>query len=284
MAHEHEVIDKDLLFTIDPDTMEISCAGTVKALKCGDHRAEKYSFSMPRYIEGHDMILCNKVEVHYNNIKYNKEIRETTIKKSFDEVQDFGLSESEDTVAFTWLVSGDATQLEGTLNFCIRFACMDGDKIEYQKFTEIYESIPVGASIWNTEAVKKEYADVLEQWREELMGNGGATDERIADAVEKYLSEHPIDTGSKATIGTVNLLADKWSGSENLYSQVVAIDGVTENSQVDLTPSVEQLVAFYKKDLTFVTEQENGIVTVYAIGQKPENDYTIQVTITEVDT
>lgn len=88
--------------------------------------------------------------------------------------------------------------------------------------------------------------------------------------------------GSSATIGTVNLVAAKWVGSENLYSQIVTIDGVTENSQVDLTPSVEQLVVFYEKDLTFVTENEDGVVTVYAIGQKPTNDYTIQVTITEV--
>ena len=52
---------------------------------------------------------------------------------------------------------------------------------------------------------------------------------------------------------------------------------------MDLTPSVEQLAVFYDKDLTFVTENEDGVVTVYAIGQKPTNDYTIQVTITEVN-
>lgn len=88
----------------------------------------------------------------------------------------------------------------------------------------------------------------------------------------------------KASIGTVELLSSNWTGSGNLYSQVVSVEGVTvtENSQVDLTPSVEQLVVFYEKDLTFVTEQENSILTVYVIGQKPENDYTIQVTITEV--
>ena len=83
-------------------------------------------------------------------------------------------------------------------------------------------------------------------------------------------------------IGEVTLVASAWVGSESPYSQVVAIDGVTENTQVDLTPSVEQLAIFYEKDLAFVTENENGIVTVYAIGEKPQNDYTIQVTMTEV--
>lgn len=88
--------------------------------------------------------------------------------------------------------------------------------------------------------------------------------------------------GSIARVSEVTLYADKWEGGENLYSQVVSIDGVTENSQVDITPNVAQLVIFYEKDLTFVTENEGGVVTVYAIGQKPTSDYTIQVTLTEV--
>ena len=88
---------------------------------------------------------------------------------------------------------------------------------------------------------------------------------------------------SSARIGEVNLLASKWVGEDHLYSQVVNIEGVTEKSQVDLTPNVQQLLAFYEKDLAFVTENEDGVVTVFAIGQKPGNDYTIQVTITEVD-
>lgn len=86
-----------------------------------------------------------------------------------------------------------------------------------------------------------------------------------------------------AKIGTVNLLAERWEGENNLYSQEVFIEGVTEYSQVDITPDVEQLSIFYEKDITFVTENEDGVVTVYVIGQKPTNDYTIQVTITEVD-
>ena len=83
-------------------------------------------------------------------------------------------------------------------------------------------------------------------------------------------------------LGEVTLLASAWVGQDRLYSQVVNIEGVTENSQVDLTPDIQQLMVFYEKDLTFVTENEDGVVTVYAIGQKPTNDYTIQVTITEV--
>ena len=85
-----------------------------------------------------------------------------------------------------------------------------------------------------------------------------------------------------ARIASVSLLASKWTGSGSLYSQVVSIAGITENSQVNLTPSVEQLSIFYDKDLTFITENDGGVVTVYVIGQKPQNDYTIQANIVEV--
>lgn len=88
--------------------------------------------------------------------------------------------------------------------------------------------------------------------------------------------------GSSSYITNVTLLAANWKGTASPYSQVVNVAGVTANSQVDLTPSVEQLSIFHTKDLTFVTENVGGVVTVYAIGQKPANDYTIQATITEV--
>ena len=87
---------------------------------------------------------------------------------------------------------------------------------------------------------------------------------------------------AKAWVSEVTLLSAKWVGSENLYSQVVQIDGITENSQVDLTPSVEQLAIFHDKDIAFVAENEDGVVTIFCVGQKPANDYTIQITITEV--
>ena len=106
---------------------------------------------------------------------------------------------------------------------------------------------------------------------------------QVEAAVNAYLKANPGLAVPTSSIGTVELLASKWTtSSTNLYSQVVNVAGVTENSQVDLTPSVEQLVVFYEKDLTFVTENDGGTVTVYAIGQKPTNDYVIQVTITEV--
>ena len=108
-----------------------------------------------------------------------------------------------------------------------------------------------------------------------------AADKEKLAGIESYINEQ-INSASIARIAEVELLSSNWVGENSPYYQVVNIEGVTEFSQVDLTPSIEQLVIFYEKDLGFVTENEDGVVTVYAIGQKPENDYTIQVTITEV--
>lgn len=88
--------------------------------------------------------------------------------------------------------------------------------------------------------------------------------------------------GSTTKISSVVLSASKWVGSASLYSQVVTIPGVTENSKIDLNPTVEQLSIFHNKDISFVIGNKNGVTTAYCIGQKPTNDYTMQVTITEV--
>lgn len=112
---------------------------------------------------------------------------------------------------------------------------------------------------------------------------GSITPEKVLKGTISIPQKEPVLIGgSLPKIGEVTLLASAWVGEDNLYHQVVEIEGVTENSQVDLTPDVQQLAIFYNKDLAFVTENEDGVVTVYAIGQKPTNDYTIQVTITEV--
>ena len=107
-----------------------------------------------------------------------------------------------------------------------------------------------------------------------------AVEERIILA-EELLAE--MKNAPVAWITEVTLLAEAWAGADGLYSQLVSIDGATEYSKVDLLPSVEQLAIFHNKDVGFVTENEDGVVTVYAIGDKPLLDYTMQAQITEVE-
>ena len=90
------------------------------------------------------------------------------------------------------------------------------------------------------------------------------------------------DSPVASTVTDITIRASAWKGTASPYSQVVSIAGVTAYTKVDLLPSVEQLAIFHNKDIAFVTENENGVVTVYAIGDKPANDYTIQAILTEV--
>lgn len=110
--------------------------------------------------------------------------------------------------------------------------------------------------------------------------------------VGEYIQVSEVDSDGKVTATEavqvkpkeveITLLASNWLTGSNWYYQTVHIEGITKYSKVDLTPSIEQLAIFRDKDLTFVTENEDGVVTVYALGDKPTNDYTIQATIKEV--
>lgn len=122
--------------------------------------------------------------------------------------------------------------------------------------------------------------DMPDGYNAQIDPNGDAvTLEALAREVAKY-----VDGGVAVSSRIVNvtLPSSKWEGADSLYSQTVTIDGITEYSKVDLLPSVEQLAIFHNKDVTFVTENEDGVVTVYAIGDKPLLDYSMQAQITEV--
>ena len=80
-------------------------------------------------------------------------------------------------------------------------------------------------------------------------------------------------------------LDTNWQQADDLrYYQVVTVQNatITPRSKVDLQPSAEQLTIFHEKDLAFVAENDNGVVSVYCVGQVPQNPYTLQVTVTEV--
>lgn len=57
---------------------------------------------------------------------------------------------------------------------------------------------------------------------------------------------------------------------------------ITPNSKVDLQITSEQMVVFYEKSLAFVTENDDGVVTVYCVGSIPKNDYIVPAIITEI--
>ena len=169
MAHIHEVIDSDKCFTIDPITrLIVNDAGNKKTqLIQNDHNSERFAFQLPRYIEGHDMSLSNKVEVHYINLDQSSNERSVGVY----EVTDLALSEDNESVLLSWLISNNATKYVGVLSFAICFKCMSDDVIDYSWNTAINSSIQIAKGMYNSEIIIKDYIDVLEVWKEEFMSS-----------------------------------------------------------------------------------------------------------------
>jgi hypothetical protein len=81
---------------------------------------------------------------------------------------------------------------------------------------------------------------------------------------------------------TVTMLADAWEGDSMPYSQTITCNGATANSKVDLQPTAVQIVELQNNETTLMLQNDNGVVTAWAIGNKPTQNYTMQALMTEV--
>lgn len=168
MAHKHSVYDTDLHYKIDAITGAITDESTTKrVLKQNDHNSERRTFEIPRYIDGHDTALCNKIYIHYLNI--DAATREEN--PGMYEVTDMQLSpEDENVVILSWLISRNVTKFAGSLSFLISFLCIsDSGEIDYQWNTDINSDRNVSKGMNNSEVVVEKYADVIEQWRQQVL-------------------------------------------------------------------------------------------------------------------
>ena len=119
---------------------------------------------------------------------------------------------------------------------------------------------------------------------------------KIGDGINEFstLPYMSVDSFILPTPASITIYPDKWEQAkddegnliEKRYYQYVDVDNaiITPNSKIDLQPKPEDLVIFHEKDLTFTAVNSGGKVRVCVIGQKPTNQYTMQVTVTEVAT
>ena len=117
---------------------------------------------------------------------------------------------------------------------------------------------------------------------------------KIGDGIHPFaeLPYMSVDSFILPTQISIVLDSDKWrdvlddSGTPipNRYYQPINTTNtvVTPTSKIDLQPSPEQLLIFKQKDISFTVINDNGDVRVCVVGQKPNNPYTIQATVTEV--
>jgi hypothetical protein len=88
--------------------------------------------------------------------------------------------------------------------------------------------------------------------------------------------------GTAAKIGSFNAPAADWKGATSPYSQIVQVDGVSVNSKLDLQLNVDQMELFHNQDITFSVANRGGVVSIYAVGDKPAADSVFTATISEV--
>lgn len=205
MAHIHGVFDTDTHFVLDPIEKKLTVAdgfSNVKVIQ-HDHNSERFTFEIPRYIEGHDMSTCNVATVHYLNVDGS------TKEESADiyEIDDLQISpENEDLVICSWLISRHATKYVGALFFVLRFECVNDGESNYALNTLVYEGVRVGKGLFNSEIIVEEYGDILTKWKAEVddaianVGQASVTKE----SVEKALGYTPSNFS-----GSYNDLKDK---------------------------------------------------------------------------
>lgn len=186
MAHLHSVYDTDQHFKIDAITREIiNQAERKNKLMQFDHNSERFTFELPRYVDGHDMTLSNQIRIHYINAGSARQQ-----SKDVYPVYDMQLSPNDSkTVIFSWLISQNATKYAGTLNFLVEFSCVDGEGIvEYTWHTEIFKGITISTGMSNTENLVVQVSDVVAQWEQELFGVGDSVVANIEDTKNAAVS------------------------------------------------------------------------------------------------
>lgn len=99
----------------------------------------------------------------------------------------------------------------------------------------------------------------------------------------------PVSTAQQTAINackvkknTISLPTASWTGS-GPYTQTVTITGITVNSKVDIQMDATALGVLIDSGTSAIwIENNNGTLTAKALGEKPNANLSVQVTITEV--
>lgn len=221
--HGTIIVDADHHFTIDVETRSITNSENKKtSLIQFDHNSERFSFDIKREIEGHDILLCNRVQIHY--IIATGQSR--TTHKGLYPVTDLAVHPDDNTKAcFSWLISEDATHYDGRLSFLVSFECVkedsnpdDDDATLYRWNSGICSTIVVVPGMNNSGAIVQNYPDVLLQW-------------------ENYLTTNFEDLESALVNTTIpNMVDQRYIEREFATSaEVAAIFGIDESGAGDST-------------------------------------------------
>lgn len=188
--HTHPVVDSDNYFVIDPVTRIIkNMTNGPLVIMQRDHKSTVYTFQLPRYIDGHDMSLCNRVKCHFNNVENNEENGGLIEHADVAELTDLRVNpDDRNTVICSWTITRQATQYAGALGFFIQYLCVDDEGNEtYEWHTDEFVEVVVKKTKHNDEQAIVEYTAIFEQWRERIFGAGDSVKSEMIALTEEKL-------------------------------------------------------------------------------------------------
>ena len=209
MGHTHTpdiIVDPDPHFTINTTTRAITKAEDNKKVSLiqYDHNSERFSFDIDRIIEGHDILDCNRIQIHYINMDSSNRSKRNI---GLYQVDDLTVHPEDSTKAtFTWLISEQATQCIGTLSFLVSFSCVNEDETLYRWNSSIYSLITIAPGIDNNNSVAEVYADELLKWENYIVDNLDALETELKNVTipamvdQRYIERDFATSGEVASI------------------------------------------------------------------------------------
>ena len=280
MAHKHDVYDMESHFEINGSSRFVKETSETKLVVVqGDHNSEVITFKMPRYIDGHDMLLCDKVIVHYINVDTKTNDSSTDIY----EVTDLELCEEcGDVLTFTWTIEAPATKYAGTLAFVVKFECTEGDSVSYQWNTAKYSGINVLAGLDVSEDFVDKYSSVIKKWFNDMSDE--LKESATFNVQLQNNNSHYPDYANKTTLSQSDV-DERFEIPQDGYIQIIvgrnsAHEGENEHNYVNVSVNINGEYRFAVADSSTGTsfQQSSALYPVRAgdaVATVVETDFTM---------
>lgn len=248
-THKHtpEIIvdsDVDAHFNINITTRAITNVNNKKlSLIQYDHNSERFSFDMDRYIEGHDMKDCNRIQIHFINTDSNNRSRK---EANVYPVTDLEINpEDNSKVSFTWLISKCATIYAGALSFLISFECVNYNaevpEILYRWNSGICNTILIAPGYDNNDTVAEIYSDQIlqmQRYLEEIV-IPGKVDECYIDrnfaTSEEVATIFSLDSSDAPVVSVASVVQTTGQSTKDVMSQKAVTDSLNSLSVPDIS-------------------------------------------------
>lgn len=266
-----------------------------------DKDVERKYFRCPRIVGDNIDLSTLQLRVHYQNANGERD------KYIAEDVTVDG-----DYITFSWLLSGKVLKYKGSIQFTIVAVSINQDGTLNKEWNTTLASGTVleGLEVEDLDEGEEQQArDILLQLLNMLDNKADESIQKVQTRAEEIIASMPADYtemdkavkqntndieylkqhgggggSSTATKDEVTLLVANWitSDDESHYTQAVELDDITNNTKVDLDPTPDQLVSLINDGISMCAINENGSITIYAIGDKPTSDMTISVIKSEV--